>query len=134
MEYTKKLEQVTETTSEQLLRAVQLIIDTERRQKVLEKEHQDIRKEYEDIREEYEILKNKVESVISSAHYFSILGYVNTLDYTESIDLRRASSLGKKAEKLSKKLGYMIKSAPDIRFGRVNAYHEDILEKIFNKE
>ncbi len=128
--------------AEQLLASVQLTVDMERRQKELEEKTQaiqeeiqektqEIKEEAQEIKSNQETLNAKIEGVVGGTHYFTILGYVNTLDYTENVDLKQAAALGKEATKLSKSMGYSIGSAPDVRFGKVNAYHEDVLDKLF---
>jgi phage anti-repressor protein len=82
----------------------------------------------------YETLSKKMENILGGCSFFTILGYTNTLDYTFPIGYEKAKELGRKAYKLSNELGYMVTSAPDVRFGKVNAYHEDILDKIFEDE
>ena len=60
--------------------------------------------------------------------YFTIVGFcsLNRLQVT----LKDSADLGRKCAKLSREKGYTIDSVLDARYGKVNAYHIDILQEI----
>lgn len=60
--------------------------------------------------------------------YFTVAGFASIRN--KKIDIVTAKMLGKKAAKLSKEFDYPIDKVPDERFGHVNTYHVDILNKI----
>ena len=76
------------------------------------------------------MLKAKVETSIEDT--FTIAGYASLKGL--NLCLSKAKTLGKRATKLSKELGYVIDKTYDPRFGKVNVYHVDILKKVFREE
>lgn len=60
--------------------------------------------------------------------YFTVVGFASIRN--RKIDMVTAKMLGKKAAKLSKEFDYPIGKVPDERFGHVNTYHVDILNKV----
>lgn len=58
---------------------------------------------------------------------YTIAGYASLRGI--SVDVNRASMLGRKATKLSKEYGYEVAKIKDPRFGTVNSYHVDIFER-----
>lgn len=64
----------------------------------------------------------------SSYQYFSVAGYCSLKGIR--VTLTQASSYGKKCAALSRESDYDIGTLTDPRFGKVNAYHTDILEEI----
>ena len=60
--------------------------------------------------------------------YFTVAGFASIRN--KKIDMVTAKMLGKKAAKLSKEFDYPIGKVPDERFGHVNTYHVDILNKV----
>ena len=76
------------------------------------------------------MLKAKVETSIEDT--FTIAGYASLKGL--NLCLSKAKTLGKRATKLSKELGYVIDKTHDPRFGKVNVYHVDILKKVFREE
>ena len=60
--------------------------------------------------------------------YFTVTGFASIRN--RKIDMVTAKMLGKKAAKLSKEFDYPIGKVPDERFGHVNTYHVDILNKV----
>lgn len=60
--------------------------------------------------------------------YFTIAGFATIRK--QKIDVVTANMLGRKAAKLSREYGYDIGKVSDPRFGTVNTYHVDILNKI----
>jgi hypothetical protein len=63
--------------------------------------------------------------------YFTIVGYA-TLNKIE-VGLKVASSLGKKATSVCKKLDYITETIPDPRFGIVKTYPKEVLKKVFDE-
>lgn len=61
--------------------------------------------------------------------YYSLKAYVNLNKINMSN--RNWSQTGKRLTDFSKKLAYEIKLVPDAKFGRVQAYHRDVLERWF---
>lgn len=49
-----------------------------------------------------------------------------------NVTMSDAISLGKLAKRASEQMGYRIGKVKDVRFGQVNAYHEDVLEQVFD--
>jgi len=60
--------------------------------------------------------------------FFSVLAWANLLG--KSYDYAAASELGKRCAQYSRQRGYDITTVSDPRFGRVNAYHKDILTTV----
>ena len=63
--------------------------------------------------------------------YYTIAGYASLRGI--SVDVNKASMLGRKSSKLSKEYGYEVSKVKDARFGTVNTYHVDILKEVFRK-
>ena len=61
--------------------------------------------------------------------YYSLKAYVNLNNINMSN--RNWSQTGKRLTDFSKKLAYEIKLVPDAKFGRVQAYHRDVLNRWF---
>ena len=76
------------------------------------------------------ILKAKIET--RSEDTFTIAGYASLKGL--NLCLSKAKTLGKRATRLSKELGYVIDKTYDPRFGKVNVYHVDVLKKVFKEE
>lgn len=60
--------------------------------------------------------------------YFTIAGFATIRK--QKIDVALANLLGRKASKLSREYGYEIGKVSDPRYGTVNTYHVDILNKV----
>jgi len=60
--------------------------------------------------------------------FFTIAGWCRLQN--KKITLHEAATLGRKAKALSKKQNYQVQAVRDIRFGKVGAYHVDILKQI----
>lgn len=60
--------------------------------------------------------------------FFTIAGWCRLKN--RKITLHEAASLGRKAKQLSTEQGYQVQTVRDIRFGKVGAYHIDILNQI----
>lgn len=65
-------------------------------------------------------------------NYFTIAGYASLRGM--NVDISRANMLGRKASQISRKYGYEIGKAQDVRFGAVNTYHVDILKSVFDRK
>lgn len=64
--------------------------------------------------------------------YYTVVGY-GTLHNVRNIGVKLASSIGKKAKALCRQQGYEIDTIPDPRFGKVNMYPREVLEKAFEE-
>ncbi len=64
----------------------------------------------------------------SNADYYTIMGYANLIKKT--ISYKEAQSYGQRAVALSQKLGLTIDKVKDARFGVVNSYALEVLERI----
>ena len=60
--------------------------------------------------------------------YFTIAGFATIRK--QKVDIALANLLGRKASKLSREYGYDIGKVSDPRYGTVNTYHVDILNKV----
>lgn len=63
------------------------------------------------------------------AEYFTITGFARK--HSIRVDNTKAQSLGKYASRYSRKHGYPIGEAPDVRHGTVGTYHTDVLRAVF---
>lgn len=63
--------------------------------------------------------------------HFTVMGYANLIGV--SVDIKAASTLGRRCAALSKERGTAITDVPDPRFGRVHAYHESILQEVLQE-
>lgn len=63
-------------------------------------------------------------------NYFTIAGYASLRGL--NVDTEKAKMLGKKAVKLSGTKRYKISQVKDTKYGKVNAYHTDILKEVFD--
>ena len=70
----------------------------------------------------------EAKTVTSPNEYFTVAGFATIRK--QKIDAVTANMLGRKAAKLSREYGYDIGKVSDPRFGTVNTYHVDILNKI----
>lgn len=98
-------------------------VEIEERQNIIEQEQKKQANQITDVRV-------KMDAVLSQSNYYSVLGFANLVGV--KIDLTGASNIGKLATKLSNDSGTPISSVADPRFGKVNAYHRDILDSIFS--
>lgn len=74
-------------------------------------------------------LESKVDSLLPSEQYLTLIRYTNRFGIKPELGY---SVIGKKLTKLSKELGYDIQTVPDMKYGKCNAYHIDILHRYFN--
>ena len=98
--------------AEQLLHNAQILVEQERRLS----EHDNRLKELE--------AKNT-----TRPEYFTIAGYGSLIGVPVNIKL--ASSLGKKAAKICRDNNLMMDECPDPRFGRVKMYPKKVLDQVF---
>ena len=70
----------------------------------------------------------EAKTTTSPNEYFTVAGFATIRK--QKIDVVTANMLGRKAAKLSREYGYDIGKVSDPRFGTVNTYHVDILNKI----
>lgn len=80
---------------------------------------------------EREVLELKAKTA-TRPNYFTIVGY-GTL-HKVSVNLKQASSLGRKASDICKRRGIEMDKMPDPRFGEVKLYPTDVLEEVFNAQ
>lgn len=73
----------------------------------------------------------EAKSITSPVDYYTIAGFASIR--RQKIDITLANILGRKASKLSREYGYDIGKVSDPRYGTVNTYHADILNKLFNE-
>jgi len=116
IECEKTLEKVVKTLSpaEQLLQQAQLMVAQERR--------------IETVEQKMYALEAKT---ATRSDYFTIVGY-GTLNHI-SVNLKQASSLGRKASELCKMRGIETDRIPDPRFGEVKMYPTAVLDEVFNQ-
>ncbi len=70
----------------------------------------------------------EAKAITSPVDYYTIAGFASVRK--QKIDVCTANMLGRKATKLSKEYGYDIGKVSDPRYGTVNTYHVDILNKV----
>lgn len=63
--------------------------------------------------------------------YYTIAGYGSL--HNVPVNIKQASSLGRKASSMCKKLGYETDTIPDPRFGKVKMYPRIVLDKVFSQ-
>jgi len=118
--------------AEQLLEQAQALVEQERRIQAVEA------KEKEN--------EQRLDQIETGIDHFTVIGYVRACQ-GESLDLNRASKIGKKATKLCNDMGILMGSVPDPRFGQVNTYPKSVpqirtpnpypksvLDEVFDKE
>lgn len=93
--------------------------------------------EQEQVRQSTEIAKLQEDLAVVEARtqpenkHFTVMGYANLLG--ASVDIRAASTLGRRCAALSKERGYSIGDVRDPRFGSVHTYHESILKAVMSE-
>lgn len=101
------------TPAEQLLQNAQILVEQEKR--------------LNNVEERVLQIEAKTQT---RPDYYTVVGY-GTL-HGISVNLRQASSIGRKASKICKERGICTDSMPDPRFGIVRLYPSVVLEEIFN--
>ena len=79
------------------------------------------------IEEKVSIIEAKTKT---TPDYFTVVGYATLHEI--DVNVKIASSLGRKAAMLCKKRGILMEEIPDPRFGRVKTYPEVVLDEVFN--
>lgn len=115
MEQALKQREATLSPAEQLLRNAQLLVQQEQRLNKVEEKVLQIEAKQQ-----------------TRPNYFTIVGY-GTLNGI-SVNLKQASSLGRRASELCKKRGVETDKIPDPRFGTVKMYPAVILNEVFNQD
>lgn len=110
------------TPAEMLLRNAQILVEQERKMRELEKRQQEQEEELKEI-------AAKVET--HPTGWYTVAGYASKIGM--NLDLQSAGELGRKATRLSKQWGKKIQTTPDPRFGKVNVYCPEVLEKVFEE-
>ena len=88
-----------------------------------------------DVEENQKSIEEKVAVIEAKTRtrpdYFTVVGYamLNEID----VNIKLASSIGRKAASLCKKRGIPTEEIPDPRFGRVKTYPESILREVFDQ-
>jgi flagellar biosynthesis regulator FlbT len=77
------------------------------------------------------MIEEAAQKMSGHAGYFTVLAYANTLSVRLSSDTARTA--GKKAAELCRELGYEIGKVSDERFGKINAYPEEVLRVVFQE-
>lgn len=111
------------------LSQIDILVQAAQQLKILEDEQ--IRQKEEQQIQNIKIkqLEGKVD--IINDKEFTIMGYANMNDIL--VTNKSANRLGRQASKLSRELGYDIGTASHPVYGRVNTYHLDILDKVFDE-
>lgn len=125
--YVTKFEEM-EKQTKSLLMPIDLIIATAQQLKNIHQIQQEQSEKMVALEEEQKLLKSKILQV--NDFEFTIMGYANL--HAIQINNKLASDLGRKASKLSRETGYLIGTAYHPVFGRVNTYHVDLLDEVFN--
>lgn len=63
--------------------------------------------------------------------HFTVMGYANLIG--ASVDIKAASTLGRRCAALSREKGFAIGDIRDPRFGRIHTYHETILQAVLQE-
>lgn len=74
----------------------------------------------------------KQEALTDSSNFFSVLAFANLREI--GLTNSRLVALSKKAGKLSEKLGVVVGTISDPRWGKVKTYHKDVLTELFEVE
>ena len=108
------------------LSPIELIIRQAQNLLRIEKEQQRAEKEQNRISKEVALIKAQQADI--EEDYFSVKGYCSLMG--ERIDTIEASKIGRKCSTLSRQEGIKICKISDQRYGQINSYHKDILERI----
>ena len=108
---------------------IDLIIATAQELKALELKQQEQDRKLTAVVDEQKRIKGKVD--ILNDKEFTVMGYANI--HSIHLNNKLANRLGRKAAKLSRDEGYPIGNATHPVFGRVNTYHTDILDVVFDE-
>ena len=75
-------------------------------------------------------LQAKTQAALGQTGYYTILGFSNLEEIKVPEPI--AQDLGRKARKMSEACGLLVERVKDKRYGKVNAYNEDILKIVFD--
>lgn len=129
------------STAEFLVQQAQLMLEYEKRLNKVEQRQtntevmvaearQDVRAANEKATEAFEAASAALQHKFGRADYFTIMAYSSANGIT--VDIQEAKLRGARAAQLSRKQDKIIIKVPDERFGKVNSYHESILNKVFS--
>ena len=110
------------TTAEMLLQNARILVEQERRLALIEEQQMEQEEELKEIRAGLET---------HPVGWYTIAGYASKIGM--SLDIRTAGTLGMKATRLSREWRKKIQKTPDPRFGTVNVYCPEVLEKVFEE-
>lgn len=111
--------------AQNIVRSLRMIAD---QLEAHDKDIEDLKQDVSEIKDYVSDLEAKITSI--DENYYSISGYcaLNTID----CPLDKAKKWGYNATKLSNQTGKPIGKAYDAKYGTINTYHLDILEKIIS--
>lgn len=98
--------------AELMLRQAQIIVNHE--------------KQLEAVNSRLDLIESK--AITSQHNFFTVSGYCNLNGV--QVTQKQAADLGRQCAKLSREKDIQIDTIPDPRFGKVNAYHVDVLQEI----
>jgi len=112
--------------AQNIIRSIRLIAD---QLEAHDKDIEELKQDVSDIKDYVGDLEAKITSI--DENYYSVSGYckLNAID----CPLDKAKAWGYNATKLSNEVGKPVGKAYDAKYGTVNTYHIDILEKIIVK-
>ena len=107
-------------------------LELKRSQETVLKEQEQLKLEQQSQKQELNSLKETIEFQTKGDQHYTISGYARKLE----IKLARNTKImyGKLAKKLSLKLGYDIGFISHPEYNKVNTYHQDILEMVFDED
>ncbi|OBU53824.1 hypothetical protein [Stenotrophomonas maltophilia] len=98
------------------------------RQDALEQEQERQATEVARLQEDLAVLEARTQP---ENKHFTVMGYANLIG--ASVDIKAASTLGRRCAALSKERGYTIGDVRDPRFGSVHTYHESVLQEVLQQ-
>lgn len=103
---------------------------------LLERQQAEMKKMQQKHRELLEAQDERIANVEAQTtghkDYYCLVAFVNT--HGINMSGRSWSKMGKLMTDMSKRLGYEIKLVPDAKYGRIHAYHSDVLKRYFADE
>lgn len=112
----------------------QLQIQTEeikQKQSVFEVRQQNLKNTVRQTENRVDRLDSELERFIDpDGGFYTVRAFAK--NHNINVTMSDAISLGKLAKRASEQMGYRIGKVKDVRFGQVNAYHEDVLEQVFD--
>lgn len=116
----KLREPKTLSPSELILQLAQVNVENERKIKALEEKTIELKNEVDEI-------KQRTTTELKRS---TIVAYVSRNNI--KLDVQRYGAMGRKASSLCKKKGVEITKIPDVRWGNVSVFPDDILDEVFN--